>query len=75
LDPSEGFAWSLIRAVWSSVADIAVTPMQDLLNLGGEARMNYPSKLGGNWEWRVKDGDLSQPLAERLRELNYLYSR
>jgi 4-alpha-glucanotransferase len=69
------FAWDLIRAVWSSVADIAVTPMQDLLDLGSEARMNYPSKLGGNWEWRMKDEDLSQPLAERLQELNFLYLR
>ncbi len=69
------FVWDLIRAVWSSVASIAVTPMQDLLNLGGEARMNFPSKLGGNWEWRMKEGDLSELLAEKIRELNWLYLR
>jgi 4-alpha-glucanotransferase len=69
------FAWDLIRAVWSSVAGIAVTPMQDVLNLGGEARMNYPSRLGGNWEWRMSRDDLSPELAERLRELNWLYLR
>lgn len=69
------FAWSLIRAVWSSVASIAMTPMQDVLNLGGEARMNFPSKLGGNWEWRMNEGDLSDSLADRLKELNWLYSR
>lgn len=69
------FAWDLIRAVWSSVADIAVTPMQDLLDLGGEARMNYPSKLGGNWEWRMMDEDTSASLGDRLRELNQLYWR
>ncbi|MEW6085412.1 MAG: 4-alpha-glucanotransferase [Chloroflexota bacterium] len=69
------FAWDLIRAVWSSVAGIAVTPMQDVLNLGGEARMNFPSKLGGNWEWRMQAGDLNDSLAERLRELNWLYLR
>ncbi len=69
------FVWDLIRAVWASVAVIAVTPMQDLLNLGGEARMNFPSKLGGNWEWRMNEGDLSESLAERLKELNWLYSR
>lgn len=69
------FAWELIRAVWSSVAVIAVTPMQDLLNLGGEARMNFPSKLGGNWEWRMNEGDLNQSLAGKLRELNWLYLR
>ncbi|MFN8403274.1 MAG: 4-alpha-glucanotransferase [Anaerolineales bacterium] len=74
-EPSQGFAWELIRAVWSSVATIAMTPMQDVLNLGGEARMNFPSKLGGNWEWRMNDGDLNESLAERLKELNWLYSR
>ena len=73
--PSEGFAWNLIRDVWSSVAVIAVAPMQDLLNLGGEARMNYPSRLGGNWEWRIRDDDLNEPLADKLRELNWLYLR
>jgi 4-alpha-glucanotransferase len=69
------FAWDLIRAVWSSVAVYAITPMQDALSLGTEARMNFPSKLGGNWEWRVGKEDLSKELAERLRELNKLYSR
>lgn len=71
----KNFVWDLIRAVWSSVAVIAVTPMQDVLNCGGEARMNFPSKLGGNWEWRMNEDDLSAPLAERLRELNWLYLR
>jgi 4-alpha-glucanotransferase len=74
-EPSQGFAWNLIRAVWSSVASIAMTPMQDVLNLGGEARMNFPSKLGGNWEWRMVEGDLTDSLADRLKELNWLYSR
>ena len=69
------FAWDLIRAVWSSVADIAITPMQDLLNCGGEARMNFPSRLGGNWSWRITESDLHDDLAGRLRELNWLFSR
>jgi len=69
------FAWDLIRAVWSSVARISVTPMQDVLNCGGEARMNYPSRLGGNWEWRMQEQDLSSELADRLRDLNWLYLR
>ena len=69
------FAWDLIRAVWSSVAVYAVAPMQDLLSLGTEARMNYPSKLGGNWEWRMQEEDMSEALAERLREFNELYLR
>ncbi|MFZ5879385.1 MAG: 4-alpha-glucanotransferase [Chloroflexota bacterium] len=69
------FAWDLIRAVWSSTAVFSVAPMQDFLNLGVEARMNFPSRLGGNWEWRMKDSDLNDGLLAKIRELNYLYSR
>jgi 4-alpha-glucanotransferase len=49
--------------------------MQDLLNIGGEGRMNYPSRLGGNWEWRIPADVLLEGTRDRLRELNYLYSR
>jgi len=69
------FAWDLIRAIWSSVAMFAVAPMQDVLSLGGEARMNYPSRLGGNWEWRMAGDDLNDLLAKKLQEINYLYQR
>jgi 4-alpha-glucanotransferase len=69
------FAWDLIRSIWSSVAVYAITPMQDVLSLGTEARMNFPSRLGGNWEWRMREEDMSIPLAERLREYNKLYLR
>lgn len=69
------FAWDLIRGIWSSVAVYALTPMQDVLSLGTEARMNYPSRLGGNWGWRMQEEDMSPALAERLRELNELYLR
>ncbi len=69
------FAWDLVRACWSSTAVFALAPMQDLLNLGTDARMNFPSKLGGNWEWRMKEEDLSPELRDRLKELNYLYLR
>lgn len=69
------FAWDLIRAVWSSVAVYAITPMQDALSLGTEARMNFPSKLGGNWEWRMTLQDMSKELAGRVHDLNKLYSR
>ena len=69
------FAWDLIRAVWSSVAVYAIAPMQDFLSLGTEARMNFPSRLGGNWEWRMNEADLSEDLAKRVRELNELYWR
>jgi 4-alpha-glucanotransferase len=69
------FAWDLIRHAWSSVAVFAVATLQDLLNLGNEARMNYPSRLGGNWEWRVTMEALSVELQGRIKELNWLYER
>lgn len=69
------FAWDLIRGVWSSVAVYAIAPMQDVLSLGTQARMNYPSRLGGNWEWRMQREDLRSDLADRLREFNELYLR
>ena len=72
---SGDFAWDLIRAAWASVATFALAPMQDVLNLGTEARMNYPSRLGGNWEWRMTEGALKEELKEKLKKLNDLYSR
>jgi len=71
----DDFPWDLIRSIWSSVAVYAITPMQDVLSLGTEARMNFPSKLGGNWEWRMKEDDMNDELAGKLRELNDLYLR
>jgi 4-alpha-glucanotransferase len=68
-------AWDFIRACWSSVAVFALAPMQDLLNLGNEARMNYPGNPSGNWSWRMPDDALSESVRNRLMEFNYLYSR
>ncbi len=69
------FVWDLIRAVWASVAVFAIVPMQDLLGLGSEARMNYPGRAHGNWEWRMEWAMLTEAEKERLREFNYLYNR
>ena len=69
------FTWDLIRLAWSSVAVLALAPMQDFLNLGTEARMNYPSRLGGNWEWRMTKEAMSQDLQSRIKELNWVYLR
>jgi len=68
-------AWDLIRAAWSSVAVFSLAPMQDLLELGNAARMNYPSRLGGNWEWRMNGQALSGELQARIKDLNWLYLR
>lgn len=68
-------AWDLIRLAFSSVADMAVTPLQDALNLGTEARMNLPGRAAGNWGWRCQDWQLHDGVASRLRELSLLYRR
>jgi 4-alpha-glucanotransferase len=67
--------WDMIRALWSSVAGFAITPMQDLLGLGSTARMNHPSLAAGNWEWRMREADVNEALAAQIRELNAVYAR
>ena len=67
--------WDMIRLAFASVADTAIVPMQDLLGLGSEARMNIPSTLGINWMWRMKEEDLTDALAEKLLRLTEIYGR
>lgn len=69
------FAWDLIRSIWRSVAVFAIAPLQDVLALGSEARMNFPSKLGGNWAWRMSEQDFREDLAAGLHDLNWLSNR
>jgi 4-alpha-glucanotransferase len=61
--------WPLIRAAEGSVAELAVVPAQDLLELGSEARMNTPAVGAGNWGWRAPDGCWTPELAARLAVL------
>lgn len=75
LNDEEGQNWGFIRGAWSSVGDVAITLMQDLLDLGNEARMNLPSTLGGNWIWRMPEASLTDALAEKLYNLTKLYGR
>ncbi|MBU0491659.1 MAG: 4-alpha-glucanotransferase [Chloroflexi bacterium] len=67
--------WDLIRLAYASVADTAVVPLQDVLGDGSSARMNYPSRLGGQWEWRYPEGVLTNELAQRLLGLAQTYGR
>lgn len=67
--------WIMIRAVLGSVADVAIVPLQDVLSLGTEARMNRPGTTSGNWKWRYRGGALTDVLAARLRSLTALYDR
>jgi len=71
----EPINWAMIRAVLASIADTAIIPLQDVLGLGTEARMNLPGTSRGNWCWRFPTGVLSSELAKRLRELNEAYDR
>jgi 4-alpha-glucanotransferase len=68
-------AWTLIRLAWASVADLAITPLQDVLRLGNEARMNLPGTAEGNWRWRVEPGEVTEELLERLGEMTTVYQR
>jgi 4-alpha-glucanotransferase len=67
--------WTLIRAVEASVAQVVIVPMQDILGLGSEARMNTPATAEHNWRWRMKAGAFTPALASRLREYVDLYER
>jgi 4-alpha-glucanotransferase len=74
-DDDSEINWIMIRAVLGSVADIAVVPMQDVLGLGNEARMNLPGIVSGNWKWRYRPGSLNDQLSARLRSLVSLFDR
>jgi 4-alpha-glucanotransferase len=63
-------AWAFIRAANDSVADLCIVPMQDVLGLGSEARMNIPSSLDGNWGWRYQPGALTPDITQRLAALS-----
>jgi 4-alpha-glucanotransferase len=67
--------WTLIRALMASVADTVLFPVQDILGLGSEARMNTPAVASGNWRWRMQPGALTPGIAGRLRELAQLFER
>ncbi|MBP8997203.1 MAG: 4-alpha-glucanotransferase [Anaerolineaceae bacterium] len=71
----DSIAWDLIREVWKSTAAFSLSTLQDFLNLGTEARMNYPGRPSGNWSWRYQSADLHEDLVARIKELNYLYLR
>ena len=65
----------LVRVLQASVAAVAIVPMQDVLALGDEARMNVPGRAGGNWTWRVPRSTLRAGVAARLRALAESYGR
>ncbi len=66
---------AVVRAAWSSVAEVAVAQMQDFLDSPADARMNTPSTLGNNWQFRANKSDFTDELAKKIRKLNKLYNR
>jgi 4-alpha-glucanotransferase len=68
-------AWSMIELAFSSVAAMAIVPLQDLLNMGTEARMNLPGSTSGNWIWRFLQEQLTEVLSERLWVTTAIYGR
>ena len=74
-DDCADFAWALVRAAYTSVADTSIVPVQDILGLGSEARMNTPGDAEHNWTWRVGAGALTRAHAERLRRLAEISGR
>lgn len=71
----DGFNWAMMKSALSSVADTCILMMQDLLSLGSEGRINTPSTLGSNWQWRIKGECINDWLARILKENTVLYGR
>jgi len=69
------FAWDLCRLAHASVAETAILPVQDVLDLGTEARMNLPARPSGNWRWRLRPGQLDRAAGERLADWTHVYGR
>jgi 4-alpha-glucanotransferase len=67
--------WSFIQAIFTSVAELAIVPMQDVLGLGSEARMNLPGRAKGNWDWRLQSRQMTRATLERLRDLTAVSGR
>jgi 4-alpha-glucanotransferase len=74
-EPERGMNWAFIRALFDSVAKWAIVPLQDVLGLGSEARMNTPSRTEHNWNWRFQSGDLRRELEEKLAALTVVSDR
>ena len=75
LNPGEGDVRGMIRTALSSISDLCVIPLQDWLELGAEARMNFPGTTGNNWVWRMLPGSCTDALAESIYKLTVLYGR
>ncbi|MCM8710061.1 4-alpha-glucanotransferase [Clostridium sp. SYSU_GA19001] len=74
-EDEEQIYWKFIRLALSSVARLAVIPIQDYLGLGNEARINKPSTVGNNWKWRLLENEITDELLEKIRKITKIYGR
>ena len=72
---ADDVSWEMIRLAMSSIADTVIIPMQDIIGLGEEARMNLPSTTKGNWQWRLKPDQLTQSIVGKLKDITGTYGR
>ena len=75
LDRREQYHWGFIRGLWASPSTLAIAQMQDILGLDNHARMNIPSTVGDNWNWRMKDDAIDETTIKKLKKLTQLYGR
>lgn len=75
LTEEEGYNWGMMRGAWASVGELAIVPMQDLIGIGSKGRMNIPSTLGGNWEWRADAKQITAKLAKKVYKYMEMYGR
>lgn len=75
MSKEEGYHWGMMRGAWSSVGDMAIVTMQDILGIGSEGRMNIPSTLGMNWQWRILPGQIDNALAKKIYNYMEVYGR
>ncbi len=73
--PNSEIAWELVRLAMMSVAHTVILPIQDVLNLGADSRMNTPATIGNNWQWRLTPEMLSPWITAKFRELTEIYGR
>ncbi len=75
LTEEEGYNWGMMRGAWASVGELAIVPMQDIIGLDSKARMNTPSTLGGNWQWRATADQITGKMAKRIYNYMEMYGR
>lgn len=71
----ESITQAMLRTIFATVSDTAILCMQDLLDKGAESRMNMPNTVGGNWQWRMLEGDITEEHKAYLTHLTELYDR